>query len=206
MLGITKLIRKTFAPHFKFKNLQKVPRNVGGLKKKAACRRGKLLDRQLSDFALNGAKASFCKETKLVIEKLEELNLEISKTQHYVSNSELKMCTFIDLVAFKKDSHMPVIIEVKRGCHYKHCSTLNGVLRFHDSTVNDSLLHQHQLQALLGKLLYEKQNPEVSCDCYLLYVDENTCEHIQQNSFNVQICAEALNAIKNVKITKKRKR
>ena len=39
--GITKLIKNVFAPSWKYKLLKNIPKNVGGLKKRAAKNRGK---------------------------------------------------------------------------------------------------------------------------------------------------------------------
>ncbi len=206
MLGITKIIKKTFVPHFKFKNLQNVPKNVGGLKKRAACTRGKLIDRELNQFVVNGqVQSSFCTETNLILNKLNELKLKPILSQHHISNANLKMCTFIDLVAICETSCQTMIIEIKRGCHYKLCSTQNGSLRFHDPIITDCMQHQHELQALLSKMLYEIKYEE-KCECCLIYVDELKCEYIPENKFAAQISKEALDAITNTKIIKKRKR
>ena len=198
MRGITKAIKTTFAPHWKFKQLQHVPRNVGGLRKRAACRRGKLLDRELSQFALTGPDASFCAETQLVIAKLNELRLTLTHTQVYVSDADWKLCTHIDLLAVDQTTGQHVVIETKRGCHYRRCSTKSGSLKFHDAHVTDCLENQHQLQALLGKMLFERTHATHST-CCLIYVNEEKCECISEPDFKVQVSPTALQAIKTFK-------
>ena len=143
MFGVTKVIKKTFAPQFAFKKLRKIPRNVGGLRKSAACRRGKRIEKELSDFAANGGTnmLKYCQETQLVIAKLDELHLQLLETQVYVANQSLNMCTFIDLLTFNSATQTFVIVEIKRGCHYRRCSTKNGTLRFHAPDVTDCLLN-----------------------------------------------------------------
>lgn len=206
MLGITKIIKKIFVPSFKFKNLQKVPKNVGGLKKRAACRRGKLIDTQLSQYLLIKNQNKFCQETNLIIEKLKELNLVLIKTQFYVTDDDLKLCTFIDLIAFDIKNQQEMIIEIKRGCHYRLCATQDGQMKFQNPGTTDCLQNQHQLQALLGKMLYQKKFQEIKTSCCLIYVDEKECQYIPEADFNVTITSESLTTIKNLKITKKRKR
>jgi hypothetical protein len=205
MWGITKVIKRAFAPHFKFKNLQHVPRNKGGLKKRAARRRGKQIDAELEQYVLTQTTPKrTCKETHLVLAKLDEMGLKLTNAQLYVANEGLNMCAFIDLVALRTETNTPVVIEIKRGCHYKLCSTLNGSLKFHEPHVTDCLQNQHQMQALLGKMLYEKNHGK--CECCLIYVDESNCEFIPESQFVVSVSAEALQTIAKMKKTKKRKR
>jgi hypothetical protein len=52
-----------------------------------------------------------------------------------------------------------LLVEVKSGCHYRRCCTKNGTLRFIRPAVSDSPLHQHQLQALIGKDLFLRTYP-----------------------------------------------
>jgi len=205
MKGITTVIKKVFVPHFKFKKLRNVPKNVGGLRKRAACRRGKLLDKELSEFAKTGLSDLFCVETHLVIEKLTALNLKVIDTQVYVCDTELKICAYIDVLAIDQSSGQHIIIETKRGCHYRLCSTKNGVLKFHGEMVTDCMQHQHQLQALLGKMLYEKTQ-SVSCVCCLMYVDNTNCVNIPEEHFKVQVSQQALDAIRTFTIKKKHRK
>jgi hypothetical protein len=204
MIGVTKLIKKIFVPHFKFKNLRKMPRNIGGYTKRKARQQGKRVDKELSEFLAHGTNPRFCAETKHVIEKLAEKNLRLVNTQVYISNSDLNMCVYIDLIAVDQSGTF-VIIEIKRGFQYRLCSTKNGFLKFHSPGVTDCFQNQHQLQSLLGKILFEHKH-HLQCTCCLIYVNEACCDYIPESDFKAQINNDALETIKNMKTCKKRKR
>lgn len=204
MIGLTKLIKKVFVPDYKFKNLEKVAKNPGGLKKRAACRQGKLIDKQLTQTVSKIPNTILCKQTTLVLNKLKELNFTLTKSQVYVVNESLKLCTFIDLVALDETTQQEVIIEIKSGCHYRLCSTKNGFMKFQKEPTTNCLQNQHQLQALFGKYLYDKQF-KTTTTCCLIYVNETQCDYIPLSQFHVEISNEAIETIRNLNHKKRKK-
>lgn len=200
MIGVTKIIKRVFVPGFKFKELQRMPRNVGGLKKRAARKRGQKVDDELGQFA-KGQIKTFCQETQLIVQKLTEMNIELKSSQVYVSNDD--MCAFIDLVGFDTVNKRDVVLEIKRGFNYRECCTKNGLMKFQQSSdVTDCLRNQHEMQALLGHYLYNQ--PDATCG--LVYVDEKSCEFIAKQDFRTSITPEALEAIHQFAKKKQNKR
>ncbi len=178
MPGITKLIPKVFCPSFKFKNLVKKPQNTGGLKKRAAKKRGNRLDNELS----NNIILKTCKETRLIRECLKEMKLEIELTQVLAQEQNVK--TFLDLIVKHSESGKRYVVELKRGCEYRRCGTKNGTLLFQTSCLSDAPLYQHQLQVLIGRWLYKHEH---DYGVLLIYVNETKVEVFQESDMDTKL-------------------
>jgi hypothetical protein len=190
MPGITKLIPQVFCPGFKFKHLLHKPQNPGGLKKRAAKRRGNRLDNELSNNIIKG-----CKETQLIRKTLDGMNLEIEETQVLAQQENIK--TFLDLIVKHKETGKKYVVELKRGCEYRRCSTKNGKLLFQNPTsysktsassptlpLSDALLYQHQLQVLIGRWLYKHDH---DYGVLLIYVNETKVELFEESDMEAKL-------------------
>ncbi len=166
MVGITKLIHTVFAPQWRFKRLTHRPKNPHGLKRRAACKRGKQLDKECK---INTQIKS--KEGKLLQSAFANWGWTILHTQVLVRFENLH--TFIDLIV--RDSfNQEWIIEIKRGYVYKKCAV--GWLKHQSKAVPDAALYQHQMQVLIGKWLWEKNHEGKTIRHALIYVNESQVE------------------------------
>lgn len=191
--GIHKTIKNIFAPFYNYKNLKNKPTNIGGLNLRQAKKKGKLIDRQLS----SSNKTSLCKETKALLAKLKELNLSIIETQYTVANEETRLATQIDMIVKHKETSVIYLIETKYSCAYRNCFIEN--LQFQTTKVNDSLLHQHQLQILIGRWLYNALNVGV----LLIYINTDlSIDIITEDQFEAKLTIDGINALKkNAQLT-----
>jgi hypothetical protein len=198
MPGITKLIPQVFCPGFKFKNLVKKPLNPGGLKKRAAKKRGNRLDNELANNITNKT----CKETKLIRQCLEEMKLEIESTQVLAQEQNVK--TFVDLIVKHKETNKRYIVELKRGCEYRRCGTKDGKLLYQtqNNILTNALLYQHQLQVLIGRWLYKHEH---DYGVLLIYVNDTKVELFQESDMEAKLLDCGKKAILAA-ATKKQKR
>lgn len=192
--GITKLIKTTFAPTWKYKKLLHLPKNVGGLKKRAAKTRGNRIDAELA----SGQTVKTCLETRTIRDHLTSMNMQIVKCQVSVKNANLM--TFIDMLVRDNTGKM-FVVEVKRGAHYKKCCTQAGTLCFQRKTLSDCLLYQHQLQALIGRWL---ANEETNWGVMLIYVTDDTINIYRETDFEAELLQSGKDAIVKA-ATRKRK-
>lgn len=188
MVGITKLIRKLFAPQWRYRALR-VAKNPGGLKKAAAKRRGKRVDRELLLCAQGAEPKRACPETRAVLKLFAAEGYRIVGAQHKVQLGRLT--TFLDLVVSDAEGRL-FVVEIKRGCHYRNES--NGLLRFHESTPN-SLLCQHQLQCAIGRWMYEQQHSATGVGCLLIYVQDSDIDVYDEEEFEVHLGEPAKSAL-----------
>jgi hypothetical protein len=198
--GITKIIRTLFAPGFTYGKLKKKPLpKATALSYRQARARGKLIDRQLTKWhlfkSLKGAKI----ETKLLVTYLSNQHLVPIATQLPVGCPVDRLGTCIDLVCTDTITKEIVLIEIKRGCHYRDCTTgqmLRTIVDLDGRPVNDCLLHQHMLQLLLGELLFVRTFPTRPHRCLLLYVDtvEVLAYHI-----NIQLSTSTLSILSSTR-------
>jgi len=198
MSGITKLIPKVFAPTWRFKDLKWKPKNIGGLKKRAAKKRGNRIDSELNGEVLF---EKTCPETKLIYKVLHDMKLDIVATQMYVKQGSLK--TFLDMVVRHQETGQQYIIEIKRGCEYRRCGTQDGILRFQNKTLNDCLLHQHQMQVLIGRWLFGDEN---RTGVLLIYVNETRVEVLQEYEFEVELLQAGKNELMKSATQKQKRR
>lgn len=187
--GITKFITKKFAPTYKYNKLQKRPKNVGGLSKRQARNRGKLVDRQLTRY-IHSKKttAYFCTPTNNLLAFFRDNHITLTHSQFTVGYSKWRLATLVDLVA-KTSSGKTLLIEVKTGCHYRRCTT-GGYLKHITPQTSDSKVHQHQLQILMCKRLFIKNFPCLPPpDTLLIYTTEQdgVVEAIYEKDFHVSL-------------------
>jgi hypothetical protein len=169
-VGITKLIRKVFAPTWRYKALKNKPRNVGGLKKRAACRRGKRIDRELA----GNVRGKALPETQRIQNWLHANDYKILNTQ--VLAKKHGLLTYLDLLVSDPQGRR-IIIEVKRGCKYKACS--NGSLLYQrEPGLPNCLFFQHQLQVLISRWLFDE-----TAHVALIYVDDESLEVYYEDDF-----------------------
>ncbi len=182
--GVHKTIKCLFAPNFNYKNLKHKPLNKGGLPLRAAKRRGKLIDKQL----LHTSKRPVS-EVKTLLTKFKELNLEIIHKQYTVANEQTRLATPIDLIVKHKTTNKIYLVEIKYGCHYRNCFI--GDLKYQDKKTNDCLLHQHQLQILIGRWLYGQENIGV----LLIYLDGTDVLVYEEDQFEAKLLPEGIAAL-----------
>lgn len=192
MVGVTKRIRKVFAPTWQFKRLT-IPKHVGGMKKSAAKRRGKRIDREMDAITKDTPIKRTCRETKALLKFFESRNVTLCHSQYKVSLKLLS--TFLDLVVIDPDGKL-YVVEIKRGCHYRHID--NGHLNHHTNVTN-CLLHQHQLQAMIGRWLYETQEQVKNVGCILIYVENDDIEVYDEDQFVVELNESAKLAVLDIR-------
>jgi hypothetical protein len=200
--GVTKIIRALFAPDFAYGKLKKKPPpKENALSYRQARARGKLIDRQLTKWhlfkSLKGAKI----ETKLLVTYLSGQHLVPISTQLAVGCPIDRLGTCIDLVCKDTTTNEIVLIEIKRGCNYRDCTTghmMRTIIDLNGHPVNDCLLHQHMLQLLLGELLFVRTFPLETRHhrCILLYVDTDS---VLEYRVNIQLSKSTLSILSSTK-------
>ena len=197
--GVTKAIKRIFFPSFVYKNLRgQTIQNVGGLSFKKAKNRGKLLDKQLTslkgDKLLNMPKRAL-EETKIFIKFLKSRNLYIEFAQHKVGNSDWNIATDIDLILRSLDlkNDFRVLVEIKSGCLHRRKEIPLKFSQNLSENVTVCAMHLHQLQILLGKKMFERNNMSGKIekvelrDCLLIYIDlKDGLECIEEADFKVK--------------------
>ncbi len=196
--GITKLIPRVFAPSWNFKKLKRKPRNIGGLKKRAAKARGNRIDQELKN---DVNESDSCIETKLIRNMLDERCLDIDKCQVLVTKKNLK--TFLDMVVTHRETRQKFILEIKRGCIYRSCATVDGKLRFQTKDLNDCLLRQHELQVLIGRWMYQHEHDH---GVLLLYVNESSVEVIEETHFEAELTPMGKQALLQYALKKQKRK
>ena len=59
-----------------------------------------------------------------------------------------------------------------------------------------TIFHQHQLQILINKWLYEKQHQDATTTALLIYItNETQIDVFFENQFNVKLTKEGINAL-----------
>lgn len=181
--GVTKVIKRWFAPKFRFRNIKNRPTTVGGLPFRQARRRGKLLDRQMVAYAKSkNIPLKACEETRRLIDYLSEQRLTVVSAQQVVGWSQARLGTCIDLVC---TNHLQeyIIVELKRGCAYRKCHT--GERLAFVQAENDSLFNQHQIQLLISKILFQKTF-NIDAKLLLLYIDNEQVLPYDESTFTVK--------------------
>ncbi len=201
--GIHKTIQNVFAPSFHFERLLDKPKNVGGLSFKAAKKKGKQIDRELNN---NHSSTKKCSEVKSLLAELQKREFEIVGTQVTVSDESTRLATLIDMIVIQTKTNRKFIVEIKYSCLYRYCSTFQGSLKFQDSFLNDCLFHQHQLQALIGRWLYQQTFPKESdLGALLIYINtDSTIEIFDEDYFAVRMTSNTIQALRdNASLTNK---
>jgi len=148
-----------------------------------------------------------CKETAHIIKYLQEAAYRPIHAQFIVGSAPLRIGTKIDLIC-TNDQNDIVLVEIKRGCHYRKATTGNKMIGFEKWT--DSCYHQHQLQCLMNMYLFQETIPKTSrVSSLLLYVnDSNVSDAICSSDFEYTSLTSDAKAIlqDTIHITRKRKR
>jgi hypothetical protein len=146
---------------------------------------------------LRGAKT----ETKLIVAYLSRHHLRPLATQLPVGCPIDRLGTCIDLVCSHTITNEIVLIEIKRGCNYRDCTTghlLHTILDLNGQKVNDCLLHQHMLQLLLSELLFMRTFPLETRPhrCLLLYVDHT---EVLEYGLTIQLSSSTLSILSSTR-------
>jgi hypothetical protein len=188
--GLTKTIKKLFAPTFQFSKIKGRKSNVGGLSFRKARRRGKNVDLVLAKWIHQKKKTIYTKlkEARAIIQFL--LPYQPLASQFCVAWEEAMIACPLDLLLYNPSTKNFLVVEIKTGCCNRRCSTLHGFL--HNigikNKVSNSLLHQHQLQTLLGAHLFTKTTGLTNVETLLLYAnDKGEVEACHGSDFEVQL-------------------
>ncbi len=189
--GIHKTIKYIFAPTFDYDKIQDKPRNMGGLCFRAARQKGKQIDTELHR---NTTKK--CPETNALLLLLKNENYKIEATQVVVGDEKSRLATLVDMIVTKENKKF--IVEIKYGCLYRYCGTAHGRIKHQQSYLSDCAFHQHQLQVLIGRWLYEQTFPnEKDVGVLLIYINTDTSVEIfKEDFFAVQMTPMAIQALK----------
>lgn len=167
--GLTDVLKSTFYPSYNVQQSNRGPKGPA-LAVRPHRSQGKYLgrrvDQELKQF-YDHKNPSCCAESTAVINYLADQKLQVVYSQFPVADSDLRLCTAIDLVTQTPDGTL-VLIEVKTGYHnYRHRfqRTMAGPYQ----QLNDSPYHQHQLQLLLSTRLFRDSFPSQICRAELLY-------------------------------------
>lgn len=194
--GVTTVIKQLFAPSYKFNKLQMKHVCEKGLRKRHAKRRGVLVDDIIGKWVSGYHVKCRIQEPRMLIKHFELMKWLPVSSQLVVACQEARLATKVDIVLYDSPNDILRIVEVKTGYHYRRCSTRDGILRHVRPTVNNSPLHQHQLQALIGKWLFLKTYPQwvnKHVESVVVYVSNDGCiELLLEQNFQVKFskCVE----------------
>lgn len=196
--GVTTVIQKVFCPSFSFKQI-KQSTYVPGLPKRRAIRRGHLVDRTLDRWVHNKPLRCRVPEPRLLVQTFLDMGWLSIASQLPVAWSDARLATKIDLVLYEPSTMTILVVEVKTGYGYRRCPTKNGYLRYIHPRVNNSPLHQHQLQALIGKELFSRTYTTCTRDkieSVLIYIS-SACEieMIREQDFSVKYTTDIDNIL-----------
>jgi hypothetical protein len=187
--GVTTVIKKVFAPSYVYRRLQRSKDIVKtGLPFRKARRRGKLVDEVLGKWVRGGKTRCRILEARALIELFESRRWLPLASQLVVGWREGRIATMIDVVLHDEVTDQILIVEIKSGCEYRHVSTGSCMKCLQSSDVPDSPLHQHQLQTLLGKELFNRTYKECtkSVRGVLIYVGKDgSLEIVEESQFRV---------------------
>lgn len=160
MRGITDVLKALFYPAYSFRKATKGTKlKLVEEKNKAKGKRlGKFLDKALGDY-VNGDKIAKLPELSQLLTELKRKDLEIIHVQFPVADTDIRLCTCIDLIAYSSKDKTYYLIELKTGyITYKLRHTgqhMHSPLSF----LTDAPLNQHFLQAWIGQKLFECTYP-----------------------------------------------
>jgi hypothetical protein len=108
-------------------------------------------------------------------------------SQLVVAWREGRIATMIDLVLYDENQEEIIIVEIKSGCEYRNLST-GSKLKYLKENVTDAPIHQHQLQVLLGKELFQRTYPDCKkkVRALLVYISkEGDLDVIEEEDFQI---------------------
>ena len=189
--GVTKTIRRIFASSYRFSQLRRRRKSQEhvGLPRRQAKRRGQAIDRTLAQW-VNGQSLTRTRiqEPAVLLKVFAKHGWTPIGSQVVVAWPAARLATCIDLVLYDAQAERVVVVEIKSGCLYRRES--HGHLAHVHPKVTNAPLHQHQLQAVLGKELLVRTYPQWNrsqVECVLLYVThELATELVREGDFGVQ--------------------
>ena len=185
--GVTTMIKKVFSPTYSFKKLKRV-KYTRGLPKRLAKRRGHAIDRTLQTWVDGKYSKRFrLLEPKAIIQLFNTRKWEPLSSQLAVAWQDARLATRLDLVLLDTIRNQILIVEIKSGCGYRELTNDNMHHIF--PRISNSALHQHQLQVLIGHMLFKKTYPNhiLSTRGVLIYVSlDGHIELIEESDFSVQ--------------------
>jgi hypothetical protein len=189
--GVTKVIKNVFVPGYKYQNIRGRHKCTRGLVKRKSLRRGHLVDTVLQEWANGKPLRCRIKEPKAVVSYFNQCGWVPISSQLVVAWPEARIATKLDLVLHDPILDKVIVVEIKTGCHYRRCSTSTGTIKHMGPTaISDAPLHQHQLQALIGKQLLLKTyalDQIQSVEALLLYVSvDGEVEVFREPDFQVK--------------------
>ena len=190
-VGITKVIRKLYVPNFKYSKLLNRVIVKGGMRRRAAILRGKLLDKELGDFFGPHHIPCKLKESNGISSWLINNGYTFLHSQFPVRCTHLKIQTKIDLIMCKNNK--VVLVEVKSGSASRNCKSFPLTL-IRGSNIDDCLLHQHQLQCIMSKHMYlQTKRPSDDIDLILMYVDhKGDVDVISSHAFSIHCLSKGM--------------
>jgi hypothetical protein len=194
--GITKVIKKVFAPSYTYAKLKCKPLNIGGFKFGVARRRGKALDKALSS-------TSRLPEAVAIKQALLARGWTTIHTQLPVAMPLYRIGTCIDMLCQDSQGHY-IVIETKLGCKYRDATTGNYMkhcLTPDNKPVKETTRHMHELQCLLGRDMFI-ETYSLPAFCALVYVDADQVN--VTTDFNIGRYDQSI--LNNKKSTRRKKR
>jgi hypothetical protein len=208
--GLHKVIQTVFFPQYKYNKLRGTRRH-GTMTFRSAKFRGKTIDRQLSKCIGVGTQAPLgaTNETKIVLAFIHRAGYYIETSQKPVGFAPWRLATELDLtlrpVSSDQEDHR-VVVEVKRGYHYRDCTVPGATSQRLVPEVPVSPRSLHELQTVLGAELLRKTDPSLPIKTMLLYVDDVELEVVTDFQVKFSETTElALLATSQVCAGKKRK-
>jgi hypothetical protein len=209
--GLHKVIQTVFFPQYKYDKLRGT-RSHGTLNFRTAKVRGKTIDKQLSQCIGLDAKVPFgaMNETKRLLEFIQTAGYYIETSQKPVGFAPWRLATELDLTLrpvnlLDQEDHR-VVVEVKRGYHYRDCTVPGATSQRLIPEVVVSPRMLHELQAVLGAELLRKTDSSLPIKTMLLYVDDKQLEAVTDFKVKFSDITElALLATAQVCAGKKRK-
>lgn len=184
-LGLTHVLPRLFFPQYKFNRLTPRVRVTSGLRKRAARTRGCRIDREILVLALTGhLPQNATREAVRLDAFFRTQGFSVESAQTPVSHHQWRLRSNVDVVLTNARNER-VVVEVKRGCAYRHSAVPHATSRFLDPPVAVNPFHLHQLQALAGAKLLELETKQIIHDVWLIYVDDTTLECVRRAQFKV---------------------
>jgi len=181
--GVTKIIRRIFASNYRFKQLNRT--TFGSMSRRVSKRFGTRVDTAI-DHWVRGLRVKE-QHVRSMVKQLEQWSWRPVTSQLVVARPLWRLATRIDLIVLDTLHDVLLLIEVKTGCPYRHES--NGkMMRFIRPQIYNSMLHQHQLQAVLSAALFSYTYPNCTyaVEPALLYMNhDGSLDLFRESQFQV---------------------
>lgn len=183
--GLTYVLPKLFFPLYKFNRLTPRVSVPSGLRKRAARARGCRVDRDILALSRTGYLPQNATREALLLDCFfRNQGFFVESAQTPVSHNQWRLRSNVDVVLTNTRKER-VVVEVKRGCAYRHSRVLNATSRFIQPPVAVTPFNIHQLQALTGAKLLELETKQPVHDVWLIYVNDTELNCVRRSQFNV---------------------